>query len=344
MMTNVTREFVEGLPKVELHVHVEACISGDTIEELAGELDVPMIRPKSELFRYSSLAEFLSIYEWWVDLLRSEEIAEQVAYVAARQMRDDGIVYAEVFTGPRYWAWLHDHVQIEALCRGFARAHQDGFTDCYLIPSISREQSPEWAMDLVDWMVGIDRVVGLGLDGIEEMLGRTSEKFTKVFERASDLGMGRSAHCGESSGPRGVWDGLNFLDLDRIDHGVRAIEDPELVEHLAKKRVPLTICPTSNVITGLHDSIADGPIDALYRAGVPVTVNSDDPIAMNVSINDEFGNMAEAFDWTTGDILTVQDHAIEAAYCDAGKKAMLRKLQRDYAADAGRWPEPGEGT
>jgi adenosine deaminase len=138
------------LPKVELHVHVEACISADTIEALAGELDEPMIRPKTGLFEYSDLAEFLSIFEWWVDLPRSAEIAEQVAYTAAKQMHSDGIVYAEVFTGPRYWAKLDDHPQIEALCRGFERAHREGFTDCRLIPSISREQSPEWAMDLVN--------------------------------------------------------------------------------------------------------------------------------------------------------------------------------------------------
>ena len=334
-MTNVTREFVEGLPKVELHVHVEACISADTIEELAASLDVPMIRPKDELFRYSSLAEFLSIYEWWVDLLRTPEIAEQVAYNAARQMHDDGIVYAELFTGPRYWAHVEDHEQIEALCRGFGKARRDGYTDCYLIPSISREQSAEWSMDLVNWMAGVDRVVGLGLDGNEEILGRTSHKFVDVFARAAELGLGRSAHCGESSGAWGVWDGLDLLKLDRIDHGVRAIEDPVLVKRLAEDRIPLTICPTSNVIVGLHNSVADGPVDALFRAGVAVTVNSDDPQSMQVSINDDLMRVSEAFDWSVDDVLAVQENAIEGAYCDAGVKAELRQNQRTYAKSQG---------
>ena len=334
-MTKITREFVEQLPKVELHVHVEACISADTLEKLAHELGVPMIRPKSELFQYDSLAEFLAIYEWWVDLLRSPEIAENVAYIAAQQFHADGIAYAEVFTGPRYWSNLEDHQQIEALCRGFARAHRDGFTDCYLIPSISREQSPEWAMDLVNWIVDFNRVVGVGLDGNEELLGRTSQKFVEVFERAASLGLGRSAHCGESSGPWGVWDALDLLQIDRVDHGVRAIEDPELVERLAEGKVPLTICPTSNMLLGLHNSIADGPIDAFYRAGVPVTVNSDDHLAMKVSINDEFMKLSEAFSWTADDILKVQDYAIGAAYCNAETKTKLRQMQRDYAELAG---------
>lgn len=334
-MTNVTREFVEGLPKVELHVHVEACISADTIEELAASLDVPMIRPKEELFRYSSLAEFLSIYEWWVDLLRTPEIAEQVAYNAARQMHDDGIVYAEVFTGPRYWAHVDDHDQIEALCRGFERAARDGYADCFLIPSISREQSAEWSMDLVNWMAGVDRVVGLGLDGNEEVLGRTSHKFVDVFARAAELGLGRSAHCGESSGAWGVWDGINLLNLDRIDHGVRAIEDPALVQRLAEDRIPLTICPTSNVIVGLHDSVADGPVDKFYKAGVAVTVNSDDPQSMQVSINDDLVRVSEAFDWSIEDVLAVQENAIEGAYCDADAKAELRRKQQAYAESHG---------
>ena len=190
-------------------------------------------------------------------------------------------------------------------------------------------------MDLLNWMVSVERVVGLGLDGNEELLGRTSHKFVEVFERAADLGMGRSAHCGESSGPWGVWDGLDLLHVDRIDHGVRAIEDPALVERLAAEKVPLTICPTSNAILGLHKSISDGPIDAFYKAGVPVTVNSDDPKSMKVSINDEFMKLSEAFDWTIDDILKVQGNAIDAAYCDSGTKANLRKKQREHAKLSG---------
>jgi adenosine deaminase len=183
-------------------------------------------------------------------------------------------------------------------------------------------------------MAGIDRVIGLGLDGNEEVLGRTSHKFVEAFERAAELGLGRSAHCGESSGAWGVWDGLNYLNLDRVDHGVRAIEDPKFVEHLAENGVALTICPTSNVIVGLHKSVADGPIDALYKAGVPVTVNSDDPQAMQLSINDDLMNVSRAFGWTIDDVMRVQENAIDAAYCDAETKAALLQNQHAYAKAA----------
>lgn len=331
-MSDVTREFVEGLPKIELHVHVESCISAEAIENLAAQLDVPMIRPKDRLFEYKSLTEFLEIYEWWVDLLRSTEIAEEVAYRAAEQMSSEGIVYAEVFTGPRYWSYVEDKPLIEALGRGFERAHRAGFTDCRLLPSISREQSSEWALGLVEWLAQArpNRVVGLGLDGNEANLGPTSHKFVKAYERAAEIGLGRTAHCGESSGPEGVWEGLNYLNLDRVDHGVRAIEDAELVRHLVEKQMPLTVCPTSNVITGLHKSIADGPIDALYRAGVPVTVNSDDPRSMKVTVNDDLMNMATVFGWNRGDLAKVTRNAISAAFCSAHEKVALNRRLDAY--------------
>ena len=226
---------IRAFPKVELHVHVEACLSAERIEELAAEFGVPMLRPAEALFVYATLAEFLEVYEWWCDLLRTTEIAEQLAYDTAAQLRADGIVYAEVLCGPRYWPHLRREPLIEALAAGFERAHGDGHSDCRLTPSISREQSAEWAMGLVEWIgsSGPARVVGLGLDGNEELLGRTSPKFTEVYARAAELGLGRTAHAGESSGPDGVWDALDHLHLDRVDHGVRSIEDPRLVEHLA---------------------------------------------------------------------------------------------------------------
>lgn len=331
-MTEATRERIDAMPKVELHVHIEACISADSIEELASAQGVPMIRPKEQLYRYTSFAHFLSTYEWWVDLLRTEEIAEKIAYDAARQFSDDGIIYAEVFTGPRYWAHLDYVPLIEAQARGYDRAHQEGYADCRILPSISREQSPEWAMELVNWLgtSAPDRVVGVGLDGNEKVLGRTSPKFEKAFARAHELGLGRSAHCGESSGPEGVWDGLNYLHLDRVDHGVRSSEDPDLVRHLADNQIPLTICPTSNAIVGFYETMEDGPIDMLYKAGVPVTVNSDDPLAMNLSINGEFEAVCRAYDWTMSDVFTVSRHAIDAAFCNDSDKDRLRASLSKY--------------
>ena len=323
---------IRAFPKVELHVHVEACLSAARIKDLAAEAGVPMLRPADSLFVYSSLADFLKTYEWWCDLLRTPEIAEQLAYDAAAQMGEDGIVYAEVLCGPRYWTHLRREPLIEALAAGFERAHRDGHADCGLTPSISREQSPEWAMGLVEWLgaSGPSRVVGLGLDGNEELLGRTSPKFTEVYALAADLGFGRTAHSGESSGPDGVWDALEHLHLDRVDHGVRSIEDPALLEHLAERQITLNVTPTSNVVTGMYPDIDHHPVGPLIEAGVQVTINSDDPKAMKVTLSGEFAAVSRSLDWSLADVAAATRRAIDAAFCDQEKAALLRRQVDDH--------------
>ena len=318
---------IRSFPKVELHVHVEACLSAERIEELATAFGVPMLRPAESLFAYSTLADFLETYEWWCDLLRTTEIAEQLAFDAAAQLREDGIVYAEVLCGPRYWTHIQREPLIEALAAGFERAHGDGHADCRLTPSISREQSPEWAMGLVEWLgtSGPSRVVGLGLDGNEALLGRTSPKFSEVYARAADLGLGRTAHAGESSGPEGVWDALEHLHLDRVDHGVRSVEDPALVDHLAARGITLNVTPTSNIITGLYPDVDHHPTGQLIEAGVPVTINSDDPKAMNVTLSGEFAEVSRSLDWNLMDVEAATRRAVDAAFCDRDRAASLHR-------------------
>ncbi|MCY3786484.1 MAG: adenosine deaminase [bacterium] len=333
-------EAIRAFPKVELHVHMEACLSAERIEELAAGFGIPMLRPIESLFVYATLAEFLEVYEWWCDLLRTAEIAEQLAYDAAAQLSADGIVYAEVLCGPRYWPHLRREPLIEALAAGLERAHGDGHADCRLTPSISREQSAEWAMGLVEWLgaSGPSRVVGLGLDGNEELLGRTSPKFTEVYARAAELGLGRTAHSGESSGPDGVWDALEHLHLDRVDHGVRSIEDPRLVEHLAANGVTLNVTPTSNVITGLYPDVDHHPVGPLMAAGVPVTINSDDPKAMNVTLSGEFEKVSRSLGWGLGEVAAATRRAIDAAFCDQEKAASLHRQVDDHVRGLTREP------
>jgi len=337
---------IRAFPKVELHVHVEACLSAERIEELAAGFGVPMLRPAESLFVYETLAEFLEVYEWWCDLLRTAEIAEQLAYDAAAQLSADGIIYAEVLCGPRYWPHLRREPLIEALAAGFERAHGDGHADCRLTPSISREQSAQWAMGLVEWIgaSGPSRVVGLGLDGNEQLLGRTSPKFTEVYARAAELGLGRTAHAGESSGPDGVWDALEHLHLDRVDHGVRSIEDPVLVEHLAEHGVTLNVTPTSNVITGLYPDVDHHPAGPLIEAGVPVTINSDDPKAMNVTLSGEFDKVSRSLGWSLLDVAAATRRAIDATFCHPDDAAKLRRHVDAYVSGLERGSTAGGGN
>jgi adenosine deaminase len=329
-------DLIRAMPKVELHVHVEACLTGERMVQLAEELDVPLPRPVEELVTYTSLPLFLETFEWWCSLLRTPESAERLAYDAAAEMTKEGIVYAELLMGPKYWSRLDYQESIPALVRGFERAGADGLTECGLVPSISREQSSGWAMELVNWIQDskLSRVVGIGLDGNEVETGRTCPKFSHVYDRAAEIGLGRTVHAGESSGPEGVADALEYLHVDRIDHGVRAIEDPNVVKQLVDEQVTLNICATSNVLIALYPDLASHPIGRLAAAGVPVTVNTDDPAVMDIALSEEFVDVGRTLGWNMNDTVNATRTAIDAAFCGPERRTALHQQLEAFVADA----------
>jgi adenosine deaminase len=191
--------------------------------------------------------------------------------------------------------------------------------------SLLRTQSADAAAELVDLLVAIrhPRVVALSIDGNEATAGRTGPRFAQAFQRAGAAGYKRTVHAGESSGPEGVRDAIELLGADRIDHGVRAIEDPALVELLAQRRIPLGICPSSNLALGVYASIAEHPLDRLRHAGVPVSINTDDPALLQTSLENEYTLCSQAFGWSDEVLRTVARHSIEASFANADVKTRL---------------------
>jgi adenosine deaminase len=159
-------------------------------------------------------------------------------------------------------------------------------------------------------------VVALSIDGNEAAAGRTGPRFADAFHRAAEAGIHRTVHAGESSGPEGVRDALEFLLAERIDHGVRAIEDPDLVAELAERRVPLNVCPGSNVQLGRYPDRATHPLDALRLAGVPVSINTDDPALMHHSLVSEYAASADTYGWDNAVLRELARTSIEASFCD----------------------------
>ena len=319
---------IRALLKVEIHVHLESSVEAETIAELAASLGEPMPRPVDRLYTYAGLDDLLRTCEWWCDLFRTPEIAEQIAYRDAARMAGDGIVYAEVMTGPRYWPHVRYSDLIPAVCAGFDRAADDGHTDCRLIPTISRDQPGEWAEELVDWLGrnAPPRVVGLGLDGDEQSTGLNSRQFARAYRQAAELGLGVTAHAGESSGPDGVRDVIDLLGVRRVDHGARAIEDAALVERLAGERVTLNMCPSSNVKLGIFPSLAEHPIGPMLAAGVPITVNSDDCLAVGITLPGELADVGASLGWTIDDVRAAQRRAVDVVFCDGDRAQELREL------------------
>jgi adenosine deaminase len=180
-----------------------------------------------------------------------------------------------------------------------------------------RQQTAAEATELVEWLVERrhPRIVGLSIDGNEVAAGRTGPRFAAAFARARDCGLHRTVHAGESSGPEGVRDALDLLFAERIDHGVRAIEDPELVAELAQRQIPLDVCPGSNVKLGLYSDRASHPLDALRRAGVRVSINTDDPAMMGHTLVSEYADTAQAYEWDASILRDIARTSIDASFC-----------------------------
>ena len=319
--------YLRTLPKAEIHVHLEGTFEPATIESLAGKAGERLPQPRDKLLQFSDLADFLRFLDWCCSLLQSADQLSEAAYGFCRRMTADGTGYADIIVNPthwRHWRWRIGDM-IDALDRGFSAAEHDGLPSAGLCVSLLRTQTAAEAAELVDLLVERrhPRVVALSIDGNEAKAGRTGPRFAEAFRRAGAAGLKRTVHAGESSGPQGVRDAIELLGADRIDHGVRAIEDADLVALLAERRIALGVCPTSNTALGLYASMAEHPLDRLRRAGVPVCVNTDDPCLLDVTLPGEYARCVDAYGWSRDDVRAVARTSIEASFADAQTKARL---------------------
>jgi adenosine deaminase len=333
MVTQISADRLRSLPKAEVHVHLEGCFDADTLERWAVEAGVPMPRPKDRLFAFRQLSDFLQFLDWACGLANTPDRIAELAYQFAQRLGKDGTGYADAIINPTHWhAWKNrPKALIGALDSGFRAAEQDGLPPVGLCISLLRTQTADEAADLVEMLTDWrhPRVVALSVDGNEAAAGRTGPKFADAFARAGQAGLKRTVHAGESSGPEGVRDAIELLGADRIDHGVRAIEDQSVVDLLLAKAIPLGICPTSNLKLGVYPSIAEHPVERLRRAGVRFSLNTDDPGLLSTDLPSEYSLVATQFGWDEGLLKQVARTSIEASFAnDEIKSGLLQQLQR----------------
>jgi adenosine deaminase len=325
----VTRDY-RTLPKAEVHIHLEGCFEVDDIARLAAENGEALPRPRDSLLKITGgLTEFLQFLDWICGLVRTTEQLASSAYGFAARMQRSGVGYADVIINPTHWRhWRHRIPELVAgLDAGFHAAEQDGLPPVGLCLSLLRIQSAEDSIELVELLAALrhPRIVALSIDGNEDAAGRTGPRFADAFRRAGAAGLKRTVHAGESSGPEGVWDAIDLLGADRIDHGIRAIEDAALVETLARRRIPLGICPSSNVTLGLYPTLAQHPIEQLRRAGVPVSINTDDPALLGLKLEQEYDKCVAAFGWNDDELRGIAETSIEASFAPADIKLRLKQ-------------------
>jgi adenosine deaminase len=318
-----------ALPKAEVHVHLEGTFEPALLEIWAAEAGVPMPRPREQLLQFSGLADFLQFLDWACGLADTPDRLASLARGFCERLQRDGTGYADLIFNPTHWSAWHGRLRpmLDALDAGFREAEQDGLPSVGLCVSLLRTQSGAEAVELVERLTAWrhPRVVALSVDGNEAAAGRTGPRFAEAFRRAGAAGLRRTVHAGESSGPEGVRDAIELLQADRIDHGVRAAEDPALVELLAERGIPLGICPSSNIQLKVYDSLAAHPLDRLRKAGVAISINTDDPSLLGTDLPREYALCEQQFGWNDDELRGLADTSIAASFADADTQQRLRR-------------------
>lgn len=321
---------LQALPKAEVHVHLEGTFEPATLAAWAREAGVALPRPLEHLFEFQGLPDFLEFLDWACHLANTPERVATLARDFCRRLAQDGTGYADLIFNPTHWSAWHGRLRpmLDALDAGFREAEQDGLPGVGLCVSLLRTQSADQAAELVDSLVAWrhPRVVALSVDGNEATAGRTGPRFAAAFRRAQAAGLRRTVHAGESSGPEGVRDAVELLCADRIDHGVRAVEDPALVDLLAQRRIPLGVCPSSNLVLKVYASLDAHPLDRLRRAGVLVSVNTDDPSLLGTTLVGEYASCAAHFGWSDAVLRDMASTSINASFANDDVKRDLQQL------------------
>jgi adenine deaminase len=285
------------MPKAELHLHIEGSLEPELIFKLAARNGVTLPYPSVEALRaayaFTDLQSFLDIYYAGASVLLKEQDFFDMAWAYFERAAADHVVHAELFFDPQTHTerGVPMGTVIQGLAHACQRAHAEFGISASLILCFLRHLSEDAALETLEqalpWR---DHFIGVGLDSSER--GNPPEKFTRVFARAGELGLHRVAHAGEEGPPAYITSALDVLQVERIDHGVRCTDDPALVQRLAAARVPLTVCPLSNVKLCVFQRLSDHNLPALLDAGLCVTINSDDPAYFGGYINQ---NLVETF-------------------------------------------------
>jgi adenosine deaminase len=302
--------FITGLPKAELHLHIEGSLEPELMVALAQRNGVAIpyasVEEVRAAYQFSKLQDFLDIYYAGADVLRTEDDFRDLAIAYFDRAAADGVRHAEIFFDPQTHTarGIAFATVIEGLLAGMAAAEaRHGLTSKLILCFLRHLDEADALETLTQAMTWIDRIAGVGLDSSE--VGHPPAKFARVFAKAGALGLKRVAHAGEEGPPAYVHEALDLLHVDRLDHGNRALEDPALVTRLVAERMTLTVCPLSNLKLCVVDDIAAHPIDAMLAAGLRATVNSDDPAYFGGYVADNYRAVAAGRGLTRDQLVTL---------------------------------------
>jgi len=315
-----------SIPKAELHLHIEGTLEPELAFRLAERNGVTLpfasVDELRAAYRFDDLQSFLDLYYRLMDVLRTEQDFTDLADAYLARARQQGVRHAEIFFDPQ--AHLARELPIETVIAGLSasldRSEERFGITTGLILCFLRDEPAEAALATLEAAKPyLDKIIAVGLDSAE--VGNPPSKFTAAYERARELGLRAVAHAGEEGPAAYVWEALDLLQVERIDHGIRSLEDPQLVERLVRERVPLTVCPFSNVRLRCVDTLADHPLRRMLDVGLVATVNSDDPAYFGGYVDQNLLDTTAALGLTEDQVRTLARNSFEASFLDEQTRA-----------------------
>jgi adenosine deaminase len=330
----LNREQIELLPKIELHVHLDCCLSFDVVSQLKPGITREEYandfvgRPK-----YKNLAHFLEIIDHSLELMQTRENLRLVTEDLFQQFKKDNVIYAEIRFAPLLHLrhGLSSADVVKTVEESVSQCVKETGVEARIILCTLRHYTKEQSMATVKLAGQFQGTRVAALDLSADEAGFPIDAHIAAFQYAQEKGIYRTAHAGEAKGPGSIRETLEYLNPSRIGHGVRCIEDPLLRDELKKRKILLEVCPSCNVQIDVFNTYAAHPIDRLFNDGIPVSINTDGRAITDISLSDEYERLQHTFGWGTEHFLTCNQNAVQAAFLPSETKAALQdKLKSGY--------------
>jgi adenosine deaminase len=324
--------FIRGIPKAELHLHIEGTFESELMFAIASRNNIGLEYGSAEelraVYNFENLQDFLNIYYRGVEVLMRERDFYDLALAYLKKAHSQNILHTEIFFDPQ--SHTSRGIDFETVITGIHRALADaqekfgistGLIMCFL-----RDLNPDSAMETLEEALPYKNwIVAVGLDSCE--VGYPPSKFQTVFQRACEESFLAVAHAGEEGPAEYIWQAVKLLKVSRVDHGIRSLDDENLVQELVRRKIPLTVCPLSNLKLRVIEKMENHPLKKMMEKGLLVTINSDDPAYFGGYINENYLAMQEAFKLDKEDIYNIAKNSFEASFLDTSKKEeMIAKL------------------
>ena len=327
--------FIEGIPKAELHLHIEGTFEPELMFEIAHRNNIPInyqsVDELKKAYNFNNLQEFLDIYYAGASVLIHEQDFYDLTWAYLTKVHAQNLVHTEIFFDPQ--THTDRGISFDTVIQGIHNALIDGkdklgissqLIMCFLrhLVEASAFETLEQALPYKNWIAGV------GLDSSE--LGHPPSKFERVFSKAMDEGFITLAHAGEEGPAEYVWEAINLLKVSRIDHGNRSLDDDQLIKYIAEKQIPLTVCPLSNLKLKVVEDLKHHPLLQLMEAGVMVTINSDDPAYFDGYMNENYIQIATALNFSKKQIAQLAKNSFKASFLPDKKKEKLISQVENY--------------